>query len=187
VPEVPPPAPAPSEDLVPSEPAPAPLEEMPEEPARSSKPADEVEDLFKDTNDKKPSALEPADAPAAEPAKSDEVDDLFKESDDKKGAALQETIPSPMATPTEKELDNLFADPAEEAAKSAAAEEPHPMRVWTDNTGKYSVTARLVVVGEHHVRLLKDTGRYTTVSFDRLSRADLAFVREHSTSAIASK
>jgi hypothetical protein len=51
-----------------------------------------------------------------------------------------------------------------------------PMRLWTDNTGKFQVRARLLVILDGKVRLLKDTGRTTTVPFNRLSKGDLAFV-----------
>ncbi len=51
------------------------------------------------------------------------------------------------------------------------------MRVWTDSTGKYQVRARLVEIADGKVRLLKESGRFTTVPLARLSTADLAFVR----------
>jgi hypothetical protein len=50
------------------------------------------------------------------------------------------------------------------------------MRLWVDNTGKYSVNARLVRFIDGHVRLMKDTGRTTTVPLNRLSERDLEFV-----------
>ena len=53
------------------------------------------------------------------------------------------------------------------------------MRVWMNDTGKYRVRARLVVVLDGKVRLQKETGRFTTVPFYRLSVGDLAFVRRH--------
>jgi hypothetical protein len=61
------------------------------------------------------------------------------------------------------------------------------MREWTDNTGHYHVVARLVSVTDTHVRLFKENGRYTTVPFERLSQADLAFVQNQATGQIASK
>lgn len=151
---------------------------MPEEPAPldepAAKPAD-VDDLFKEA---------PSDtAPAAEPApKADDVEDLFKE-DDKKSAAV------------DRELQSLFSEPpaanvpASRVVNSPAVtpvEQSNAMRLWTDNTGKFQVKARLVSVGRNHVRLLKESGKFTTVPFDRLSRADLAFVRTHSTTVVAS-
>jgi hypothetical protein len=53
------------------------------------------------------------------------------------------------------------------------------LRLWTDNTGKHQVRARLVMVLDGKVRLEKETGRFTTVPFERLSLGDLAFVRGH--------
>jgi hypothetical protein len=48
--------------------------------------------------------------------------------------------------------------------------------MWVDNTGKYTVNARLVRFIEGKVQLMKDTGRTTTVPLDRLSERDLQFV-----------
>ncbi len=54
-----------------------------------------------------------------------------------------------------------------------------PTRNWTDNTGTFHTAARLMWVGEDSVRLLKDTGRFATVPFRRLSQEDLAYVQQH--------
>ena len=43
------------------------------------------------------------------------------------------------------------------------------------------------MVSPTHVRLLKDTGKYTTVPLSRLSLADLAFVQQHHSTVIAGK
>lgn len=188
-PEPPPaPAPAPSDDVPfaeppaadapPTPPADTPAEEMPEEPSRQSKPDEAVEDLFKDSDAKGAEPTEPAKEPAD---KSDSVDDLFKETSTSSPAthvAAQATTDPAL----EKELEDLFADPD---TSVTAVEHTNPMRLWTDNTGKYKVMARLVEVRETSVRLLKDTGRYTTVPFERLSRDDLAFVRQNETTVIA--
>jgi hypothetical protein len=176
-------------DEMPPEPAP----DLPTEEPAPGKPS-EVEDLFKDTA---PTPPEP-EQPAEPEKKSDDLEDLFKDSDEKKGASA--TLP--------EGLEDLFGDPpatvatrvpAPTAAKAAVqASEPAAapiaaaqvnrdgMRLWTDNTGNYRVTARLVSVTKTHVRLLKDTGKYTTVSFERLSRADLAFVFSQPAASIAS-
>jgi hypothetical protein len=61
---------------------------------------------------------------------------------------------------------------------------PLPMRRWTDNTGIYRTTAQLVEVGDASVRLLKDTGRFTTVPLRRLSPADLRYVQQHSATSL---
>ena len=49
-------------------------------------------------------------------------------------------------------------------------------REWTDNTGTYRVQARVAVIFEDRVRLLKDTGKVTTVPLSRLSSRDRAYV-----------
>lgn len=45
-------------------------------------------------------------------------------------------------------------------------------RQWSDDTGLFSAYARLIEVRDGHVRLLKESGRTTTVRLDRLSRVD---------------
>lgn len=49
-------------------------------------------------------------------------------------------------------------------------------REWMDNTGTYRVQARVAVIFEDRVRLLKDTGKITTVPLTRLSSRDRAYV-----------
>lgn len=151
---------------------------MPEEPAPSPK-SDDVDDLFKEADDKAGDKSEPADDKIEEPKteKSDDAEDLFKDIDDKKTTAVP-AVDDEVAR-VRAEIEDLFGEPTDEAPTNV-------MRVWGDNTGKFQVVARLVTVGENSVRLLKETGKYTTVPFSRLSRADLAFVRQHSTSVIAS-
>jgi hypothetical protein len=70
---------------------------------------------------------------------------------------------------------------------STPAETANAMRTWTDNTGSYKINAQLVTVGETTVRLLKDTGKYTTVPTTRLSNEDLEFVRRQSATNVAQK
>jgi hypothetical protein len=206
------PAPEPAEEMPEETPPAAPPEEMPEEPATPAKPADDVEDLFKDTDagDKK-AAASPANA-TPDPAdnKADDVDDLFKDTDDKKAAAIQ---PAAAQLASDRELEDLFIEPTAVAPRpktrpvktakqvvearhveilpaahvAPAAESSNAMRTWTDNTGKYRINARLVIVGEGSVRLLKDTGKYTTVPFNRLSSDDLNFVRRQSATSVAGK
>jgi hypothetical protein len=195
--QVPPPAaplPVPTEEMPPEEPAaaepaaetpePAKEDEMPEEPARPAKPAEDVEDLFKDSDSKSTETAPPAETKPA--GKSEDVEDLFKDTDtDSKKSTSIEAVPAADRNTVSRELEDLFVEPAD-AARSASAETPtNSMRVWTDNTGKFQVNARLVVVGPKHVRLLKDNGRLTTVPFSRLSQSDLAFVHAQAVDAIA--
>jgi hypothetical protein len=51
-----------------------------------------------------------------------------------------------------------------------------PLREWTDNSGQFKVKAKLVLVLDGKVRLLKETGRTTTVALERLSKDDRAYV-----------
>jgi hypothetical protein len=171
-------------DTMPEEPAPAfPTEPAPTAPARPAPsapaPSNDVEDLFKDADDKATPGADLEKAPPAEPEKkSDDLDDLFKDSDDKKSTRA---LPA-----TKSELEALFADPPAEVSRAVANDHRDGMRVWIDNTGKYRVTARLISIGKSSVRLLKDTGKYTTVPFSRLSTTDLALVRSLSTPVVAS-
>ena len=176
-------------------PAATPADE-PAAPAETpAKPAEDVEDLFKDT-DAKPADATPAkpdDAAPAKPAeKADDVEDLFKDTDEKKAATSEPAQEEPMDTAPSSEVEDLFSEPTDKPstsagrdAKPADAEELSPMRLWTDNTGKYQVRARLLVVGDRYVRLLKETGKTTTVPFSRLSGSDLAFVQHQVSSELA--
>jgi hypothetical protein len=80
-------------------------------------------------------------------------------------------------------VDDPFAEPAGPRL-SAAARKPDPadaMRVWTDVTGKHQVRGRmkLILVDQQKVRILKETGKYTTVPFAKLSEEDRTFVARH--------
>jgi hypothetical protein len=56
---------------------------------------------------------------------------------------------------------------------------PKPqMRIWTDDTGKYRRSARLVRSSQHHVRLQAESGEVLTVPLARLSTSDRQYVRE---------
>ena len=175
------PAPAFPAEPMPEEPAPSfPAEPAPAAPPRPAPaPAADVEDLFKETEEKAAPGADLEKAPPAETEKkADELEDLFKDSDDKKSTRV---------TPaTTSELEALFADPPAQATEAVANATQDGMRVWIDNTGKYRVHARLISVGNNSVLLLKDSGKYTTVPFSRLSMADLAFVRSQSTPVVAS-
>jgi hypothetical protein len=80
-------------------------------------------------------------------------------------------------------VDNPIAEPAGPRL-SAAAFKPEPadaMRVWTDVTGKHQIRGRmkLILADQQKVRILKETGKYTTVPFARLSQEDRMFVAHH--------
>jgi len=133
--------------------------DLPKKPAAKAKTApakkDTAEDLFGDLPTADPA--KPATEPKADPAK-DAAEDLF-------GAPA--TPAEPKATPKAAPVDPF----------SATSPRELPMRLWVDNTGNYQVRARLSVVMDGKVRLLKDTGRTTTVSLRRLSEADQQYVQ----------
>ena len=52
------------------------------------------------------------------------------------------------------------------------------MRAWVDNTGNFKVQGRVIAILDGKVRLLKDTGKTTTVPLDRLSDADREYVEQ---------
>ena len=72
----------------------------------------------------------------------------------------------------------LAATEAGQAAKAAAPQAPKelPERTWVDNTGRYSVQGRLLLIRDNAVQIMKSNGRTTTVPFDRLSSNDRKYV-----------
>ena len=74
---------------------------------------------------------------------------------------------------TKDALDDLFKTtqaPANESFHGA------DFREWIDNTGDYSVHARLAVIFPDRIRLIKENGKFTTVPMSRLSEADRDYV-----------
>jgi hypothetical protein len=132
-----------------------------------------------------PAPSEPAPAPAATPAS----DDPFAPAAPAPAAPAPETPapaePVPAATPAN---DDPFAPPA--PAPAAAGNDPLedpfkisaegylPMRVWADDTGGFKINGRLIAILEGKVRILKETGRTTTVPLSRLSETDREYVDE---------
>ncbi len=53
-----------------------------------------------------------------------------------------------------------------------------PVREWRDNSGSFNVKARLILILDGKVRLLKESGRTTTVPVERLSPADQTYLHE---------
>jgi hypothetical protein len=175
----------PAEPATPIEPAEEMPAEEPSEPAESA--TDEIDDLFSEPAPgddaefvpAKDDAVEEPIAPAEAPAKDDVdlFDDPAGDATEAAPANVEEAMPAEEeAAPAGKEeapaaddVDDLFGETEQPADE---------FRLWTDNTGKYQVHAKLVEVLDGKVRLLKDTGRFTTVPFERLSHPDLAFVMQ---------
>ncbi len=72
------------------------------------------------------------------------------------------------AEPTMKRIDPLQLGPDGQL----------PARQWSDSSGQFQVKGRLLLILDGKVRLLKETGRTTTVPTERLSEGDRAYVEE---------
>jgi SLA1 homology domain 1, SHD1 len=163
------------------------VDAMSDDPAAEdavAKPDSADEDVdFGDAAPDKASADEPDMANTDEPGDADEPADEMPAKD----AAVDETMPAPEEEesddddlPEPKSSSESHGHDADAALAQSAADRPTAddgMRLWTDNTGRHQVRARLVKVFDGKVRLEKETGRFTTVPFERLSLGDLAFVR----------
>jgi hypothetical protein len=158
-------------------------------------PAREAPTVAPAVSTDEPLPLRPEPAQAAEPSEnplSEPADDANKRAAVEPVAPMQEAggrLTSYLAE-TETALPQEERDgvgTSTETDFSAANESPGGTRLWVDSTGQKQVRARLVSVGQKHVVLLKDTGKYTTVPLDRLSQDDLAFVRRESSSVMGGK
>jgi hypothetical protein len=107
---------------------------------------------------------------AEEPVADDDA--MLDESADNVTSPASEGVAAYDVADVEKSGDESVRD-----AVAAKPSEAGAMRLWTDNTGNFQVRARLVQVLDGKVRLEKESGRFTTVPMDRLSRPDLAFLR----------
>ncbi len=98
-----------------------------------------------------------------------------KSSDSPRNPALE----SPK-TPNDAGVDNLFKSTSNKFDETAPASESAfrgaEFREWVDNTGDYSIKARLVVIYPDRVRLVKENGKFTSVPTSRLSNTDRNYV-----------
>ena len=130
--------------------------------------------------DETPADDMPADETSADDAAAPGDDDAAAPADD---AAEDDAGPDPKDS---SKVDQPETIPAPPVAATRAPASGQAMRLWTDNTGKFQVRARLVSVLDGKVRLFKENGHFTTVALARLSAADLAFV-QHQAPALAQK
>ena len=156
---------APADDDLPA------FDDAPADDAPVDIPADDadesLDDLFGDGSD---AAAEPRVASQNDELSGDGSDDLFGQP----AADTPEEVPADNVN----DLDDLFG--FREVPRVQPVSRPSKLvsRVWTDNTGQYKTVGRLVKISSTHVRLLKDTGRFTTVSKQRLSAVDLNYVQQ---------
>ena len=185
-----------SEPTMPAEPAqPSTTPAEPAAPAEKPAEPDAVEDLFKDFDSKDSGGNS---STSNEKATEGELEELFSKPQDEPPMSAQANPADPLVEEAEKLFAQTVAgtadaapaaslDPAQLEVRQVDQNDPAgAMRLWTDNTGKHQVQARLVEVRPTHVRLLKENGKFTTVPHSRLSRNDLAFVRQVDRAIVAS-
>jgi len=159
-------------DPKPSEGEPAPAQGATD----SAKPAETLDDIFG-----KPVSTEASQKPNADDKY---LDSLFPtkpeptKTDSSKGAPGQ-SKPQPSKDSSPKKGN---ADPLDELFGLGEFTPPQQFRgaefqTWVDNTGTYSVKARLAVIYTDRVKLLKENGKFTTVPLSRLSDRDFAYVQ----------
>lgn len=162
-------------------------------------PADASEDLFREESDPTASRLgATADAPEELPA--DALEEAVPKSvqDSAAGSAdtetaVEETEETTELGSVEPETEEATAEEAELPKEEPAEETPaepkdddpfagmlkapgEPMRRWIDNTGTHETVGILIEVHTDRIRILKQSGSYSTVPLTRLSREDQAYV-----------
>lgn len=155
----------------PAMPSEQPAESMTEEPSEETTP----DSLFGG----------PMEEESTEPAEEATPGDLFGEP-----AEEDYTQPVEEAPPAEEEqdedvnLDDLFGQ-ADSILREPGGLASDDLRLWVDDTGRYTCRGRLIKMLDGQVRLLKDNGRTTTVQLSRLSEADLEFVNRQASAQMA--
>jgi hypothetical protein len=165
--------PAPAKPEIPASESPAPaagIDDLFGEPAAAEPEMkkEKGDDLFGDPN---PTPAEAA-VEQSNPSANSIEEDLF-------GTPEPEASEPNTAEAAKSESEN--SEPANSDSQKEQADDPFKdssYRNWKDNTGNYKVRAKLVVIYGDSVRLLKDSGRYTTVPFSRLSDNDRRYVAE---------
>ena len=99
-----------------------------------------------------------------------EENDLFDAPATTDNAVEENTKPS-----NESNFDDLFKTTSDRPATPESFRGAE-VRTWNDNTGDFSVNARLSVIFPDRIRLLKDNGKFSTVPLNRLSNADRQYV-----------
>lgn len=196
IPATPPPA-RPAVPATPDAPPPAPDAAPPATTAPAATPpaAESFDDLFPPPTPADaavPEATTPAPpaapAPAPAPAPSPDEDDPFAPASPATpaspapapaGDADDPFAPAPAGNRTDRPVTpaspapttDPFANPFQTSAAGA-----FPVREWSDDSGHFQVRGRLLAILDGKVRILKTTGRTTTVPLSRLSTADQEYV-----------
>jgi hypothetical protein len=127
-------------------------------------------------------------APAAPVTPAGDPDDPFAPARPAAPAAPTSVQPheddpfAPFRKPEAKPTAIAAESPARLTAPLAAelrldAEGRLPERQWADNSGQFHTAGRLILILDGKIRILKATGRTTTVPLDRLSAIDREYVQ----------
>lgn len=169
----------PADDLLVAPPQPQPQEEMTPE-AEPAVQEDEHQPAEEPADEIFGAPAEESDEEEQEPIEGFDFFGAPEESEsDESGTPEEETEEQPEEEPAEEssdEFDDLFGRLDAVLGEPGGLESPQ-LRLWVDNTGRFSCHGRMIRVLDGHVRLLKDNGRTTTVPFYRLSQPDLSFVQ----------
>ena len=147
-------------------------------------PVDAAEDLFREESDTPATRTgAPADAPeelpedAPEEAVPESVQDGAALSSDPEAAVEEAEETGETVEPDEPETEDVPAEPKEDDPFASVPKAPaEPMRRWIDNTGTHETVGTLIEVHADRIRILKQSGSYSTVPLTRLSREDQTYV-----------
>ena len=76
--------------------------------------------------------------------------------------------------PASEDLETLFGISQFQAPEKFTGAE---FKTWVDNTGTYQVKARLAMIYSDKIKLVKESGKTTTVPLNRLSDRDFSYVQ----------
>ena len=107
-----------------------------------------------------------------EPATEAPMDDARADEPEVEGEPMEEGEPGLEGEPLEEEAPGE-PDPFDSNVLHTPGQ---PSRAWRDDSGHHGTVGRLVEVHADRVRILKASGRHTTVPMSRLSRADRGHV-----------
>jgi hypothetical protein len=96
--------------------------------------------------------------------------------------AVRDALPAAEPPQPEPAKDDPFAAPPGPRLSESKPEPADTMRVWTDVTGKHEVRGQMkqILIAQGKVRILKETGKFTTVPLAKLSEGDRLFVAQYS-------
>ena len=147
-------------------------------------PADAAEDLFREESDTPATrTAATADAPeelpedAPEEAVPESVQDGAALSSDPEAAVEEAEETEETVEPDEPKTEDMPVEPKEDDPFASVPKAPaEPMRRWIDNTGTHETVGTLIEVHADRIRILKQSGSYSTVPLARLSPEDQTYV-----------